>query len=222
MKRLEFLLLLIFVFMLSLFTVFTPKIILVNNVECQSQYGPCNTLINDAISKVKTGSLKDTKSGLKEVLNGNVFVKKYRLHYTYPDNLSVDIIERNPRFSLEDTSSNKYYLIDYSGIMLSVVEETNLPKLTIGESEIKEGEKINQEQLFALNILELVYSAYTPKYSMIEGNHLVVELDGEVKIIFPLEGDRSVLVGSMFFIMSKIKAGEVAGSKVAIIDLQYK
>jgi hypothetical protein len=121
-----------------------------------------------------------------------------------------------------DLSSSKYYLVDYSGLILSIVENTNLPKLAINDGEQKVGERVTQKQLFALNILESIYPAYTPTSAIIENNHLLVELEDGVKILFPLEGDRNTLVGSMFFIMSKLKGGEVAGSKVAIIDLQYK
>jgi hypothetical protein len=205
MKRVEVIILLLFILALSILAIVAPRLILIKNIDCQSQYGPCNTLINDAVSEVKKGSLKDTNSSLKEVLKNNVF-----------------IIERNPRFCLEDFVSGKYYLVDNSGLILSIVENTNLPKLTIDDGEQQVGERVTREQLFALNILEAVYSTYEPTSATIENKHLLVELEDGVKIIFPLEGDRNTLVGSMFFIMSKLKGGEVTGSKVAIIDLQYK
>ena len=222
MKKIEIIILLLFILVLSVLAIIAPHLILIKNIDCQSQYGPCNTLINSAISEVKKGNLRETNSSLRKVLDNNVFVREYRLHYTYPGNLEVYTLERNPRFSIADSVSDNYYLVDYSGIILSVVEDTNLPKLTIDNGNAKIGEKVSQEQLFALNILESIYSAYLPKSAVIENDHLVVELEDGVKIIFPLEGDKNVLVGSMFFIMSKLKSGEVTGSKVAIIDLQYK
>jgi hypothetical protein len=66
MKKIEIIILLFFILALSVLVVVAPRMILIKNVDCQSQYGPCNTLINDAISEVKKGSLKDTNSGFKE------------------------------------------------------------------------------------------------------------------------------------------------------------
>lgn len=62
-----------------------------------------------------------------------------------------------------------------------------------------------------------------------ENNSLLVELNDYPKIIFPLEGDREVLVGTAIFILSKINKigisdGKIADiqSRISTIDLRYK
>jgi hypothetical protein len=50
---------------------------------------------------------------------------------------------------------------------------------------------------------------------------LLVELPGQIRVIFPLEGDSDILLGGLRLIYSKIKEdGNLAG--YSQIDMRYK
>jgi cell division septal protein FtsQ len=199
-----------------------PRYVSIRKIDCISQYGSCNSSLNDSISKVKKGNMIDTDNNLKNVLENNIFVKEYRMRYSFPDKLILNVIERNPSYALTDSSFQKYLLLDKSGLILNEVDMTSLPTIIVDEIRLKPGDRVEKNQLFALNIIQSIYTTYKPKSAKIENNSLLVELEDNLKIIFPLEGENDLLVGSMFFILSKLKKDEAGVGNIAVIDLTYK
>jgi hypothetical protein len=222
MKKVKRLFLLIIIFGIGLLIILLPRYVSIRKIDCISQYGSCNSSINDSIAMVKKGNLGSTNRNLKNSLSHNIFVKEYRLHFSLPDKLILNVIERNPSYALTDSSSQKYLLLDKSGLVLSEVNITSLPTLLIDNNNLKPGDRVVQDQLFALNIIQSIYTSYKPKSAKIENNSLLVELEDNLKIIFPLEGDNDLLVGSMFFILSKLQKGEPGVGNIAVLNLTYK
>jgi len=73
-----------------------------------------------------------------------------------------------------------------------------------------------------------LYSLYGVKEVRLRDRGLEARI-GEILIIFPLEGDRDVLMGSLQLVLSQLNSGsedfrieEALGSKPKVVDFRYK
>jgi hypothetical protein len=72
-----------------------------------------------------------------------------------------------------------------------------------------------------------MFSSYQVREGIIEDESLVIELSQGPRVIFPLEGEKEVLLGSLRLVLSKLnndaqdsKIENVSGA--SIIDLRFK
>src|SRR3989344_2619347 len=180
---------------------YIPKLVPINEVNCFSQYGNCSETLKKNLENVDKKNLYNTKKEISSELRNNLMVSDYSLQYRIPYAIIVRVLEKTPIYSMTDSSNAKYMQIDKRGLVLSESNSTNLPF-----------------------IIRVIHPGFNVKVARIENNTLIVELDAGLKILFPVEGDKDALVGSMFLIMSKIKAGSDIMNLIGVkeIDLRYK
>lgn len=202
-----------------------PDFIAVRSVDCKSQFGTCSEQIFTSFSGTSDLSLRQSKKKLNEALGNNILVSDYRISFKFPDKIEVVVVEKRPRFALLNKTNNNFALVDYDGKILSIKDESNLPTV---ESEGKlgnVGEMVSSQQLFSLKLAYDINYVYKVKRIVLDTDHLIVELDSLPEIIFPLEGDRKLLVGKLNFILTSLKNDQTSGlaaSQIKQIDLRFK
>ncbi|MCH7730012.1 hypothetical protein IID21_00620 [Patescibacteria group bacterium] len=229
MKRLFFLataLLIIAVFYFVL-----PRAISISEISCQSQYGPCNQKIVDVLKTFEGENLYQSLRQVKSALSSNELVSDFSTQFKLPNKIKVIIIERKPRFALTNQKAQGFALVDRSGAVLRIEDSSSLPYVVVAHEIPNVGEIVTDKQLFALNIIYDIFSLYRVKEGMIEDDSLRVSLIGGPKVIFPLKGDRQILLASLGLILDKLNEGsggirinenELVLTPENIIDLRFK
>jgi len=209
--------------------ILAPKKIIISEIDCQSQFGPCNASIQSIIDRVSNQekSYYQTKQDIQGVLSNNILIRDYTYHFQFPSTLEVNILERKPKYAIKNGGIEAYALIDEEGYVIYFQDLTGLPFLVTNETPPNAGEKISEKTHFALEVLYGAFSSYQAREGKIEEESLVIELSQGPKVIFPLEGDKEVLLGSLRLVLSKLNSDSqdsqienVSGAR--IIDLRFK
>ncbi len=223
MKYLRFgIYILVFFILISPFLIL-PRIIKVNGIECYSQYGLCSDNFIDTGS-IMNLSFYEAKTQLSEKLNQNMQVNEFSIRFKLPSILRVDTILKKAKYALYNNQILEINIIDSDGIVLEKVQNTNLPYLLAANSLASIGEKIKDEDRFTLELLYGIYYLYQIKTGEIIEDGMKIKMSDGIEILFPLEGERDILLGSMKIILSRLNTDQNSPKigKVKEIDLRYK
>jgi hypothetical protein len=207
---------------LAILGVSVPGIIRVGEVSCESQFGPCRKEVEEALNKFRGQSLRAARGKIKTLLASEVYVETFDVRFSLPAKLKVVIIEKKPVYALKDLVKNAIALTDQEGYIVAIVEGTNLPLLATSEAFGAVGEKVGGSTLFGLGVMADMFEFYQVKEGTLERESLRVKIDQGPEVIFPLEGERAVLISSLRLIISKLEAEEEGKSQSASIDLRFK
>lgn len=207
------------------------NIITIAVISCQSQYGPCNQKIEERLEAFEGESLYRVQKRVKSTLESEELVSDFSLQLKLPKNLLVNIIERKAKFSLKNEKMGGFAQVDSTGRVLRIDEISSLPYVVVASDIPNVGEMVSGSQLFALNMVYDVFSLYQVREGAMAKDSLTVSLKDGPKVIFPLEGDRQILLASLALILDKLNEG-VEGIRinedvpvlgpVNTIDLRYK
>jgi len=206
---------------------FTPRLIKVRTMQCSNQYGSCSEDLTDKLEGAigMGGSLYDKRSSVSQVLENELLVSDYSLQFKLPSTLQIKLVERKATFAIGSINGPKG-LVDVQGYVIAITDDTKLPLLQIDDLPPDVGEKVSQRSLFALNILINTYSNYGVVLARLDTDSLLIELSRGLEVIFPLEGDKGVLMGSLALILAEIdkknSSEEFDGTKISTIDLRFK
>ncbi|MBI4153583.1 hypothetical protein HY503_01115 [Candidatus Woesebacteria bacterium] len=204
---------------------FWPKAIYIGEVTCRSQFGPC-TLLGDKLSGLSGSSLYDTRREVRYYLSSEDSISDFSIQFKIPDTLEVAIIEKKPKFALKDTASGFFALVDKEGKVLKIVEDSSLPRVISADKLPNVGEKVKEEYFFALNIIYNVFASYQARQGRVENNSLVVDIPQGFKVIFPLNGDKDVLLGALRLLIERLNASSkdtrINETGISQIDLRFK
>ena len=202
---------------------FVPKFIRIDEVVCVSQFGPC--VLDDKLSLLAGKSLDEVKKEVSNVLSQEDSIADFSIQFKIPGTLEVAVIEKKPKFALKDSSADLLALVDKEGKVLKIVEESSLPRVTTAGRLPNVGERVKEESFFALNILYNLAASYAVVAGRIENNALVVNLPQGYKVVFPLSGDKDVLLGALRLLIERLNEGgkdsRINGG-VTEIDLRFK
>ena len=205
-----------------------PAILPIRQISCVSQFGPCNQSLKKSMEKIvaEQKSLSKTKKALKSLLANDVLVDEFHLQFKLADRLEATILERKPRFALGNEKTKILALVDSSGYVILFQDSSSLPKLIVPFSLPNLGEKVDEATLFGLETLDEAFSFYQVQTAKLADNGLVIELPLGPKVIFPLEGERAVLFGSLRLILAKLNRDTQDSrientTKVREIDLRF-
>lgn len=206
--------------------IFAPRVISINEIECYSQYGPCNQIISEKIKSFEGKKLTDAKNEIRYFLSASSQAADFFVQFKLPDRLEVNIVEAKPLFAVRNLDSKSAILISKEGEVLNVSNDTNLPNVVTTTSLPEVGEKVDDETFFSLNIVYGLYSTYFVRSGKLENDGLVVEFPNDLTVIFPLKGDNEVLVGSLVAILSRLNEEEgefrIDDRQIKEIDLRFK
>lgn len=200
------------------------KSIKINNVVCITQYGLCDENLLNELNLVKGRDLKNSKSYVENILKSDVAINDYLVQFKIPSTLDVEINLKKPKFAFFDLSNNKYYLLDKNGLIVDVVDYTNLPVVKINSLNLEIGQELSNKNKFALDILSYLNYLYSIDEGIIEKESLKVRSNEGVNIIFPLEGDIEFLIGGLRLIFSRLNQSSegIRMNDIREIDLRFK
>ena len=204
-----------------------PRFVKIKDVSCNSQYGPCNQYYSKDLDSVIGMSLRDAKDKVVNILNENVVVQKYLVHYQLPSKLEIDVVESKPYYAIKSNSTSSVYLLDDNGNVLSVTQATSLPILDIEDIDLAQGDRVEDGLLFSLKVLYDMNTLFQTAYGEYKEEGLFIRLPNGYKVIFPTEGDQKVLVGGARLIYQQLNS-QAQDSKIdkegemLTIDMRFK
>ena len=190
---------------------FLPPFLVKVKVSCKTQYGECPSDINSKLQTVNSKKLPIAKREITKALKGEPLITDYSMQFKLPDIIEVNVLVKKPAFAFKDRTTGKIYAVDEDGQILSEEDDTSLPLL------IQDGGEVNP---FALKLMSGVFTMYQVRTGEIKNESLVVELPGAVVVIFPVDGDSEILLGSLRLIYARIESDEE--KKYSEIDLRFK
>lgn len=224
MKHLKVGLSLLFILLAVLPLLLFERLIIVKKIECLSQYGRCDEAVNRNLAVGLGKSFSEMKFTLKSVLSTDSLVDSYTYRFKLPDIVRVDIIFRKGQFAMQKKDAVEFAVVDKNGFVLAKVKQTNLPLIIVTEDLPKIREKVKEDRLFALDLIYRIYYFYQVRTAEVVSDSLFFDLPSGIKVIFPLSGDKDVLLGSLRFILFRLnQTGEDSKiGKIQVIDLRYK
>ncbi len=203
-----------------------PRYLKVEKISCSSQFGPCNYELQKELTSFEGKALVEAKSGARSVLESNVKITDYFMRFQLPNRIIVDVVERKSYFALRQKGNELVALVDSDGSVVSFQENTSLPTLNISSTPPGVGEKADDRVVFAAELLLDMYTSYQVREGFLEEDMFTVDLLTGETVIFPLEGDREILLGSLVAILSRLKqaddASRIETANVSEIDLRFK
>lgn len=193
-----------------------PHVVKVGDVSCTNQFGPCSDYINEKAGKVKGESVAQAKLDLAKMFGEEPKVLNFTAKFRFPNKLMVWVVERKAVAALQFGNSSKYTLIDKNGKVLGTQTEVSVPVLLV------EGKLSDSYVIFAANLMDSLFLIYQSKLGHLMGNGSlqVDDISGKT-VVFPLEGDKDVLLGSLKAVLSGLTA-MADTSRIRQIDLRFK
>lgn len=202
---------------------FLPRIIRINKISCKSQYGDCNPDLAERFSKLQGSTLFAAKKGVREELSGEKTISDFMIQFKLPSNLVVNVLEKKPKYALR--ALDTYALVDREGLVIKIEKETPLPYIEVAGVLPNVGERVSPEDNFGLELIYNVYATYQVRGGRLENQSLVVELPQGLKVIFPLEGEKEVLLGALRVILDRLNQEDKdsrIGKEITEVDLRFQ
>lgn len=194
------------------------KVFVVINISCSSQFGPCNTDLDKTILGYKEKNIFKAKQELSKLLRENPLVYKYSLNLKSPTNLEIQLVERVGRVAIAGKTGTSFWIVDSDGLVIKTDNTTALPVLYTKDYKTQVGYKVSEEYLFVCKLIALLSDTYGVGSGRVSGDGLHVTLNDKTEVIFPLVGDEDLLLGSLRYLLSRLKQISTGTT----IDLRYK
>ncbi|OGM33254.1 hypothetical protein A2803_00185 [Candidatus Woesebacteria bacterium RIFCSPHIGHO2_01_FULL_44_21] len=213
--------LLIPIFILVGVIVYGFRQIRVADVTCTTQNGMCPSEIQSMVDASKGKSYFDAKNELASTLAESMRIARYTIRFNLPSTLAVEITERKPEIAAK-FGENTYFLFDKDGVSLGEVSSTELPIITVFS--VPRGERVN----FAVRLARDLVKYYSAGELKMDKYGLYAKVKNGVEVVFPLEGDLDVLLGSLEVTLSQLNRGRedstigLTAGKIHKVDLRYK
>lgn len=215
------------VVLLSIFVIFqTPRYVKISEIQCHSQFRECNEIIMLQLEKVGFKDYKTTKNMYSKVLSNNVLIDDFSIHLKLPHTIDINVIQNTPKYAIS-TDNKIYALLDKNGKVISFTESTNLPVLIINKKLPNLGVTVSENTLFALALSMSIASNYDVQSAIIIDDSLQIELKDKILLMFPLFGEKEILLGSLNLLLSRLKEinqnSRIERKKeIHAIDFRYK
>ena len=191
------------------------KVIKIREIECASQYGLCPSAVNAQLDLYVGLNIRDAKKRIYEYIGKEGSIKEGKVVYKVPFQLMVYITEKKPGVALF-MEGQDYIIVDPEGSVIGTSPTTDLPKLTVTQT------GYTKDQLeFASNLYYEFSRLHPIEFSELGDKDMTVKIADGVKVIFPLEGDIDVLLGSLRLILSQLNNDE-REIRIGSIDLRFE
>ncbi|MFC1710481.1 hypothetical protein ACFL0F_02380 [Patescibacteria group bacterium] len=225
--KLKVFIIMVLVFVIGAFFYFLPKLIVINSIECKSQYGPCDVNISEQLDQLGGNEYGGAKAEIINILGNNLLIEDYTYQFKLPDKILINVLQRKTQFALKREGDENLFLVDKAGFIVDAGTFSNLPTLEIEGNIPNVGEKISDDVSFTLGVFSDLYRLYQLDVGRMYPNYSEFTLPGGYKVIFPTEGDGEILIGSMLVILNQLNSEEQNSridivKDMKIIDLRYK
>ncbi len=209
---------------LGLLIFFGLRNLKISSVVCESQFGPCSSGVSTKTDRFRGTNVLEAFSGLKKELAKETRVSSFSIRFTLPASLKIYVIEKKGVVAIGKQGVDSYLIIDKDGIVLGNEKTTLLPVISLNNGDdlsFRIGESLPKRLIFASSIARSMYKAYNVKLISIYEDRLETKVENGPKVIFPLDGDVDILMGSLTFILSRLNNAD-SELRIGEIDLRYK
>lgn len=222
MKLSKAVIIFVVLFLLLLFSSITQ--IRIKKIHCRNQYDTCSSQLSSFVKVLEGEKLLEVQRSLGAGLRQDFQIDDYLIQYKFPNELEVDLIEKKAVYALHFSGQENMSFVDDSGVVLSFQKETSLPIVTNGGIPKNIGETVSDEELFALRLMRDIFLLYQIRVGEIKDGAFFVKTADKKNVIFPLKGDREVLISSINLILSRWKdlGPDFDLSSVTEIDLRFR
>lgn len=202
----------LYVFMVLAFIglfLFVQKKIKVSQVRCLG----CSSEINALVNEKKGTSYFEAKRSLSSSFKENRRVNTYKIRYIMPSTLQVELTEKKEETALK-FADDRYFVFDNNAVLLGEARETSLPTIQILEL------PQNNLMVNGLKLFSQLKKYYGVTNAKMDKFGLSVSLREAKEVIFPLDGDIDVILGSLEVVLSQLN--RVSQNHTIVVDLRYK
>ncbi|MFC1624985.1 hypothetical protein ACFL15_01265 [Patescibacteria group bacterium] len=221
----KFIIAIAFIFLLST-PFYIPRLIRIKNISCESQFGKCDQKLSEELDEFSGQNLSIVKKRMKEYLENNFQVRDFSLQYKAFETLKVNILIKKSNYCLKSNDYEVFAYIDEFGNVLELREICNLPLINIFGKIPNVGESVGNELLNGLNLINQIFASYNIKEGHIVSDSLQVSFPKGYKVIFPLDQDIKILMGSLRLIINRLNSSEsesrIIEDRINVIDLRYE
>jgi len=196
----------------------------ISGIECKSQYYRCSDAILSDLDLNLSNNPLEIEKEIKSKLSENPLVKRYSLSLKLNGEIMVKVEERSKKYCVR--SNDKTFNADSSGIIIEITAVPDQKCLNENDISYVLKDRLNAKDLFSQGLYYKLRNIKDVGSSYFEGNNLVIEYKGAVKLIFPLEGDPVLLSGKVYYTVSQFDTIEEniiknGGSKITELDFRY-
>lgn len=209
-------------FILLSFYLYKSSSLQLKNIDCSSQYGPCNVEDLAKFEQYKNKNLlfldsSEVKNkGEESYNNRKVIVQKY-----FPGTLKIILEKRKSIVALKSRDPRSPILaIDRDGTLIDTPKETQLPVIYIRRNlgDLYLGEKVEQPVVNAVQVFYLSQKYWNIQDAVLDQDKLQITLDSQTIVNFALDRDPQALVGALQLIETRSR---IEGKLPKLIDLRY-
>lgn len=194
----------------------------IDKVVCKTQYGPCGKEDEERASLARGENLFLTSpEKIKNSLKNNFSNKEISIQKIFPRTIEIIIEKRKAILGVtpKNLLDRGIFLLDKDGVVLELVRETPLPIIILDQdSDLIVGEQVGKDVKKAAAIMTLVYTAEKANRAELGNDSLILFLQDERNVYFPLDKDPDILVGALQLIIARSK---IEGRLPKSIDLRY-
>jgi len=196
---------------------FAYKKLVLFSVECQSQYGPCDNDIISELEQYKGESIFTSYGKINNLLRSSNKVINFEIKFISPLKLFAHISQRKPSIAVIANGDKNYHLYSQDGFLLSQVENTQLPTI-----EIQDYSVISEIQTkFIIEMAHMLNQTYNINNIIVRDGGMEFEIPGSPKIIYPIQGDIDVLLGSLRFVLSQLNT-QLGDFTMESVDFRFR
>ena len=196
------------------------------NIYCKNQYGGCSSDITESLMFARGEQIISAKKKIETVLRDNVLISQYVVRYKLPDTLNVYVIEESPQVAIKE-SDNTFSVFTAEGQLIGVLPEVNVPTLLLEDY----NPNVKQRE-YATELLFALHQIYGVWFGRIHYDGIVCDVQSH-QVIFPLEGDVDVQLGTLQLLLFQLNTGgenskiesaqdESIPMPAQVFDLRYK
>lgn len=216
----------VFLFLGVLFTVLFVSLFFflkIRSVSCSADHTPsCPSSLLEKLQAFKGSRIFQSERKIRNTLSSEPEVLSYAVKTSPLGDITVRITLREGSIALKPESSNTYTLYTKDGILVKEAPDTSVPTVVLKE-------QINTEAVPFVAALSYQLTTILPVSQMtVEGESLKVVLRDNRILLYPLQGDIDVLLGSTLITFSQLNLteGKLIIDRQAVvireIDLRFK
>lgn len=226
MKRLKIIAIFLIFLLIIVLLFYLVKNTKVSDISCRSQYGECSVLIKEKLNEISNCDYFSCKKNIDTLLSDVWIINEYTYQLKLPLKIEVYLVEKKPKYSLKSEAENLVVQVDTEGLVLDERQTSNLPGVYINEKLPSPGQNVSEKQYFALEIVYGVSKITSFGKTYLQEDTLSVYLIDGKKVLFPSQGDRDFLLGSLALILNELKKDgsdfKISKGQIETIDLRYK
>ena len=226
MNKKQIIIFFILVILLIFSFVFFSKRVVIKDISCKSQYSYCGDYLDKKISEIGENNYWITKKNLKKLLDSEGVVQRYNILYRPLNGILVNIVMRKGVAAVK--TGSMCYVFGKNGFILSKVKNTDLVYFFVDGVKYNVGEKIDDKLLFYSKLVIGTNKMFPIEKAFVdESGYLEIKLRNGSLVLFPKEGDRDVLLGSLRLVINQLNKNSQnlrieKDMNTIILDLRYK